>query len=260
VLYCFPDGRVDKAWEDQVIAKIWKHAKELSQFRNGSGNLLPKAGGDRRQVSMTWDDFDIAILKVGVPKSVYKANDDFFQSTQRYLSDSTLGGLGDLKLRPIAGGQKKPIKTIIVPFNDLNFVQMPGNIYEVVKGASIHGQSPGTFKTIDKLNTSKNRVISYKSIDLYATSYAAAGGAQSLNSVKSTMRGYIKALKDFRGASLTIGDRILTVRGADFTEKRLSVAIPMLSVTDLQFYKAAFELLVTEATAARITLRVHRAA
>lgn len=260
VVYCTPDGEMDQAWETQVMNKIFAHAKELSRFRGGGGNLLPKDGGDRTRVTIDWDDFDIAVLRVGVPKSVYKANTRFFGSTQRLLTDMSLGGSGNMKLSPLYHPQKKPIKTEVVPFHDLSFVEMPGSTYEVIKGASIHGLRPGTFKTIDKLNVEKSRVISYKSIDLRATSYEADGGPRSLNSVRSTLRAYIKALKEFHGASQKIGDTVLTVGSGDFTEKRLSIAIPMLKATELLFYKEVFEQLVDEAAEAHITLRVHRVA
>lgn len=145
-------------------------------------------------------------------------------------------------------------------FSDRYFVGTPGAGYETLKGASIHGQQPGTFKTIDKLNAEKDRVISYKSIDLYKPSYAAAGGNSVLNTVKSTLRKYIQALKEFNGSSLTTGDMRIAVSKKDFSEKRLSVAILMLSAGELTFYGDAFELLVQEAANAHITMRVHRVA
>ena len=261
VIHCFPKEDFDPAWETAVINKIWAHLKELSRFRGASGNLLPKTGGDRQRVEIGWDDFDIGVLRVGVPKSVFKANKRFFAETQRGLTDSRYGGVIDMRMKPIdPSKEKKSLLTDILPFGDDNFVELPGTAYEVIKGASIHGDRPGTFKTIDKLDTTKNRVISYKSIDLNMKSYEASVGSRSLNPVKGTLRGYISALKDFRGASLVIGDKTLSVKGADFTEKRLSVAIPMLSANELDFYKTTFEDLVDEAANAHITLRVHRVA
>ena len=165
-----------------------------------------------------------------------------------------------MTITPLYKSEKKSLITEIVPYGDDHFVELPGSAYEVIKKASIHGQQPGTFKTIDKLNADKNRVISYKSIDLNMSSYEGTGGQRSLNSVKGTIRGYIRALKEFHGASLVIGDSTLAVRGVDFTDKRLSVAIPMLSANELDFYKETFELLVDEAVNAGLTLRVHRVA
>lgn len=260
VLYCFSDGAYDVAWENQVYNKVFGHLKELSFFRGGAGNLLPMDGSDRRRVEIGWDDFDIGVLRVGVPKSVFKSNKETFQKLQRNLTDFDLGGNQTLRMKPINGRAPKPLKTEIVAFLDDVFTESAGLDYETIKGAAVDGHRPGTFPTIDKIDRTKERVYSYKSIDLYKPSYDSAGGSRSINAVKGTLRGYIRALKDFRGASRVIGDVTLVVRDGDFTEKRLSVAIPMLTAGELDFYKAAFEELTDEAAAAHITLRFHRVA
>ena len=81
VVYCSTKGEFEAK---ALFNKIWTHLKALSRFRGASGNLLPKAGGGRCKVEIAWEDFDIAVLRVAVPKSVYKANKTFFTETKRY--------------------------------------------------------------------------------------------------------------------------------------------------------------------------------
>ncbi len=191
---------------------------------------------------------------IGIPKPDYKKYKPYYCETEKLFSDSVFGGYG-LQRRTISGGfvsKTIPAQVVIEGIPENMFQENPGDVYEFIKGADILGQPPGTFMTIDKFVRDKKRIISYKAHDLRKSSFQDTAGLAYL---RKTVRSEIDELILFNKYTEP-GTPFRSIVASDYKEKRLSIAIPMIDLSQAQ--ENIFESLYDYAKDHGVQLRVHK--
>ena len=195
----------------RFLRVVDKYLTELMNMKTRTQNL-PSPSGSKQSVTADINKIEEYHLNIAVPGEDFQRNLDFLK--QEYVRINSLG------IRHATSGA--PVRLFFAPVANIWMVS-PGYIYEMMKGADIMGSDAAQFKTIDKFNAQKKRVISYKVADLYRH-YQGDKGGQEFHSM---LKQYLMALESFnRHGYREPGVSGREIKPKDFEEIRLSLAIP----------------------------------
>ncbi len=239
---------------DTTGSKLSSYMSDLKFFAYDKRTLRLKTGGTK-EVTVWAKDLDILVLRIGVPAKYFIANKAALDQAALKYTSTQLQGYSAMAVNQVCvrkHNKEIPIKVEFVSAPDDFFKAGQGELYEELKDAEIHGKRPGSFLTIDKLKKDKARIVSYKARDILKNYQGPDGFKRLANQLKADIDD-LAVFKSYHESCQ--GGR--KVDQDSYKEKRLSWAVPVLTLEQLGAFHDLFMCGFSYAAHKNVMFRIH---